>query len=147
MSNTTFDNCWIDADGPLCEYTAGGVTFRMRQITAGEHQRIMAACRVSGANTATPTHEQLAGYAKTLGKPVTELTTDDVAAFTDAMRQVQPTLDATKMMLLTVTAALGAWGKVGTEGWTSTKPVTEVTVAQLRPEVVTQLYNAHAGFF
>lgn len=63
------------------------------------------------------------------------------------LRQPKLVADIQKLMLFTVTAALGAWKKFGHEGWSDPRPVTPEAVEALKEETVSLLYGEYVRYF
>lgn len=117
MEEYGFDNCWVDKDMPLVTLKIGGTEFRMRAITAGEHQEIRARAQLSSQG------------AKSI---------EDAA-----VRQH----DGYTVIIGDVAAALGAYKKIGNEGWSDPRPVTEENVRELHDQVLFILSNEANKFF
>jgi len=56
-------------------------------------------------------------------------------------------IDFMKLQTMTVATALGAFKKIGGEGWTDDREVTFENIELLRQGIVTQLYEEHDKFF
>jgi len=117
MSEPQFENCWIDKDVPLAVVKIGGTEFRLRPMTAGEHQEIRARARVAAPEATT---------------------------VAEAMAR---SLDGYLIVIGEVCAMLGVYTKIGGEGWSDSRPVTEQAVRSLRDSVLFQLYDWANKFF
>jgi hypothetical protein len=117
MSEPQFENCWIDKDVPLAMIKIGGTEFRLRPMTAGEHQEVRARARVAAPEATTiaeATARSLDGYLIVIGE---------------------------------VCAMLGVYSKIGGEGWNDSRPVTELAVRSLRDSVLFRLHDEANRFF
>jgi hypothetical protein len=117
MSEPRFENCWIDKDVPLAVVKIGGTEFRLRPMTAGEHQEIRARARVAAPEATT---------------------------VAEAMAR---SLDGYLIIIGEVCAMLGGYTKIGGEGWNDSRPVTEESVRNLRDSVLFQLHDEANKFF
>jgi len=112
-----FENCWIDKDVPLAVVKIGGTEFRLRPMTAGEHQEIRARARVAAPEATT---------------------------VAEAMAR---SLDGYLIVIGEVCAMLGVYTKIGGEGWSDSRPVTEQAVRSLRDSVLFKLHDEANKFF
>ena len=115
-----FEHCWIDGKTNLLRIECGGVTFAMRNMTAGEEIK----------------HYE---YAE---KPGGELDLNDIKG------TIQKSYDGFKLSVATMFYSLGGETKLGDEGWSDTeKPVTWDNVLTIPLTILQYLAGEHAKFF
>lgn len=123
-----FDNCWVDCEREIIKVERGGIVFRMRSITIGEEQRIADELNMRWRFKRTGPNPQ------------------DVAVDVGDVMEVVVSDEKSKQ-ILTVCAALGAWKKHGSEGWSDPRELTQENVEALKGDVLELLFSEYARIF